>query len=80
LRGIDVSQRAHEPFDALIARSKRELVDKILIDSLGVSLQTNLFFDPFPVRLAQRAGKIEAMRFGRRGLKSRWSREWRSLI
>jgi hypothetical protein len=50
---IDVTQSAHESFDALVARGKRELIDEILIDRLAVSLQANLLFDLLPMRLAQ---------------------------
>lgn len=77
---IDMAQGTHEPFDALVARGKRVLVNEILVDSLSVSLQANLFFDPLPKGLAQRTGEIEVASLRQRGLKSRWSREWRSLV
>jgi len=56
---IDVPQRPDETFDALIAGRKTMLVNEVLIDRLGVALQTHLLFDPFPIWLTGGSGEVE---------------------
>jgi hypothetical protein len=50
---VDVTQSTNETLDALITGGERELIDQILVDGLGVTLEANLLFDPFAIQFAR---------------------------
>jgi hypothetical protein len=49
---------AHEAFDGAVLVSEPVFLDQVLINRLSVAPKTQLRLDPFPVRLADRSGRI----------------------